>query len=73
MSKRVTRCRSCSMCAYVMPAGFVSEPALHCTRLGDMPVDGDDGCTFGDRGEPFQARSEAGVDLATSHREYGFW
>lgn len=38
-----------------------------------MPVEADDGCTFGDRGEPFQARSEAGVDLATSHREYGFW
>ena len=61
--KRMVRCSTCGMCAYVLPPGFVSVPELHCTTFGDMAVDHDDGCTFGTKGEPFQATEGIEVSL----------
>ena len=49
--RRVVRCHACSSCARVAGCGFVARAWLWCTELGRW-VDADDGCTFGERGEP---------------------
>ena len=49
--RRVVRCPACPSCAMVAGCGFVARARLWCTELGRW-VDADDGCTFGERGEP---------------------
>ena len=49
--RKVVRCLACSSCARVAGCGFVARAWLWCTEL-DRWVDADDGCTFGERGEP---------------------
>ena len=49
--RKVVRCPACSSCARVAGCGFVARARLWCTELGRW-VDADDGCTFGERGEP---------------------
>ena len=49
--RRAVRCPACSSCAKVVGCGFVARARLWCTELGRW-VDADDGCTFGERGEP---------------------
>ncbi len=49
--RRVVRCPACPSCARVAGCGFVARARLWCTELGRW-VDADDGCTFGERGEP---------------------
>ena len=61
--RRTVRCVACGLCAFVLPPGFTSSPELHCTRF-DVDVEPDDGCTMGERGEPFQAREDYAVTLS---------
>ena len=49
--RKVVRCPACSSCARVAGCGFVARAWLWCTEL-DRWVDADDGCTFGECGEP---------------------
>ena len=49
--RKVVRCPACSSCARVVGYGFIARERLWCTEL-DRWVDADDGCAFGERGEP---------------------
>ena len=49
--RKAVRCPACPSCARVAGCGFVARARLWCTELGRW-VDADDGCTFGERGEP---------------------
>lgn len=70
-SSDVVRCGNCGECSYVLPAGFLSERQLFCTRFDNMEVDADDGCTFGSDGEPFQSVQNYGVYLS-AHPSNGY-
>ena len=49
--RKVVRRAACSSYARVAGYGFIARERLWCTEL-DRWVDADDGCTFGERGEP---------------------
>ena len=49
--RKVVRRAACSSYARVVGYGFIARERLWCTELGRW-VDADDGCTFGERGEP---------------------
>lgn len=49
--RRVVRCARCSLCASWLPAGFTSTEHMRCTSFC-VDVEPEDGCTFGERGEP---------------------
>lgn len=73
-SSDVVRCGRCGECCYVLPAGFLSEMQLFCTKFDNMEVDAEDGCTFGSDGEPFQSVQNYGVYLSTHPSNgYGSW
>lgn len=48
----------------MLPAGFLSERQLFCTKFDNMEVDAEDGCTFGFHGEPFQSAPDYDVYLS---------
>ncbi len=55
-------CGSCSSAAVKPHVGFFGEDEVWCTCFG-MRVDRDDGCTFGERGEPTTAVRLLDIDL----------
>ena len=63
-SSSVIRCGRCGECSYVLPAGFLSERRLFCTRFDNMEVLEHDGCTFGSPGEPYQSPPDYDVYLS---------
>lgn len=61
--KELTRCSQCSNAAVRPPFGFAGgECTYYCTDQR-MPVDPDDGCTFGVPGKPRHARCSCDVDI----------
>lgn len=70
--RRVVRCRSCALCAYYRPAGFTAREELACTRTG-WRVEPDDGCTFGEAGDPQQGAVPYDVCLGLQMRTQREW
>ena len=61
--KPIVRCLECSSCGVVYGFGFIGQDSRVCTLSG-LPVDGGDGCTLGDAGEPVQAVEPLDVDIS---------
>lgn len=51
MTKKIMRCKDCGLRAIYFEAGFISETSYICV-ISNRLVDRDDGCTFGEPGEP---------------------
>lgn len=68
-SKPVVRCRECGYRALLQEAGFTGQVKRFCLKFGSkdspMEVEPDDGCTFGELGEPTYIRLDYDVQLGS--------
>lgn len=70
--KDVVRCCECSCAAHVPPVGFMpGEGTLFCTD-SDRPVEPDDGCTFGVRGQQRHGRHPYDVCIGNDAAKFGY-
>ncbi len=76
--KPIVRCKDCMYRAVHIPAGFASSEQFLCTWIGDpsspLPVDLDDGCTFGKKGKPrYYAKQDWAVLIGSDAAVNGEW
>ena len=66
-SKPVVHCRECGYRALLQEVGFTGQVKRFCLRFGSkddpLEVEPNDGCTFGELGEPSYIRSNYDVQL----------
>lgn len=60
--KSIVRCKDCAKAAYDLGVGFMTETVLVCSER-EMPVEEDDGCTFGIIGEAGYVVKDYQIDL----------
>lgn len=72
MPKKVVRCKKCENRVPIHQIGFIQDDKLHCVQF-DIPVDKDDGCTFGNEGDPTHKMVQnIEVDISDHVTVYGF-
>lgn len=69
--KRFVRCASCTDCATVSTAGFLSSDSYYCTQR-EQWSEPDDGCTFGARGQPQRGQFDTVCDIGSQAAVYGW-